>query len=96
MRANDNRLVGNPVMRRFGHRRFGAQLAQVPESMKPLVPSAMTKVDMAGDMFLIDQTLRRWASDSFSVEAHVYPEESHESIMGAAFSRGLRRLYGTL
>ena len=76
--------------------RFGAQLAQVPESMKPLVPSAMTKVDMAGDMFLIDQTLRRWASDSFSVEAHVYPEESHESIMGAAFSRGLRRLYGTL
>lgn len=76
--------------------RFGAQLAQVPDSMKPLVPSAMARVDMPGDMFLIHQTLRRWASDSFSVEAHVYPEESHESIMGAALSRGLRRLYGSL
>lgn len=76
--------------------RFGAQFAQVPDSMKPLVPPSMANVDMPGNMFLMEQTLRHWASDGFTVEAHVYPQESHESIMGAALSRGLRRLYGTL
>lgn len=76
--------------------RFGAQFAQVPDSMKPLIPSSMANVDMSGDMFLMEQTLRHWAGDGFTVEAHVYPQESHESIMGAALSRGLRRLYGTL
>ncbi|UIJ70369.1 alpha/beta hydrolase [Aurantimonas sp. HBX-1] len=76
--------------------RFGAQVARLPDQMKQLLPSAMTSLDVPGDMFAMEQLLRRWVGGSFSVEAHVYPEESHESIMGAALSRGLRRLYLTV
>jgi hypothetical protein len=61
--------------------------------MKSLLPSAMTQLDMAGDMFLMEKELGDWVGNTFSVEAHVFPEESHESMMGSAFSRGLRKLY---
>jgi predicted alpha/beta superfamily hydrolase len=73
--------------------RFGAQIAQLPDAMQALVPADMKRLDMAGDMFMMEQLLQRWKGDGFSVEAHVFPEESHESIMGSALSRGLRRLY---
>jgi len=73
--------------------RFRAQISQLPEAMKSLLPSAMTQLDMAGDMFLMEKELGDWVGNTFSVEAHVFPEESHESMMGSAFSRGLRKLY---
>lgn len=72
--------------------RFGAQFAAV----KSQLPSAMQKADMMGDMFVMQRLLQPWVGTQFSIEAHVFPEESHESIMGAALSRGLRRLYGNL
>ncbi|WP_456636332.1 alpha/beta hydrolase [Bradyrhizobium sp. USDA 10063] len=77
---------------RFG-RQFGVPL---PESIRSVVQTAMTAADLPGDMFLMEQILQKWQGALFSVEAHIYPEESHESIMGAAFSRGLRRLHGKL
>lgn len=76
--------------------RFGAQFGNLPDEVKELLPFAMMNPDMPGDMFVMERLLQHWAGDSFSVEAHIYPEESHESMMGAAFSRGLRRLYGRL
>lgn len=72
--------------------RFGAQFAPV----KHHLPSAMQNADMMGDMFVMQRLLQPWVGNQFSTEAHVFPEESHESIMGAALSRGLRRLYGHL
>lgn len=77
--------------------RFAQQFgAPMPDAIKDVVQTALGSVDMPGDMFVMKQILQRWQHDGFSVEAHMYPEESHESIMGAAFSRGLRRLHGTL
>jgi uncharacterized protein len=58
-----------------------------------LLPAAMKTGDMQGDLFMMEQILREWG---VRVEAHIFPEESHESLLGAAFSRGLRRLHGTL
>ena len=72
--------------------RFGAQFAPV----KSQLPSAMQNADMMGDMFVMQHLLQPWVGEQFSTEAHVYPEESHESTMGAALSRGLRRLYGNI
>jgi hypothetical protein len=72
--------------------RFRVQFGPVKE----LVPPSMQRADMMGDMFIMQGILQRWVGDDFSVEAHIFPQESHESIMGAAFSRGLRRLYGNL
>ncbi|MFX1681396.1 alpha/beta hydrolase-fold protein [Mitsuaria sp. CC2] len=77
--------------------RFGRQFnGPMPEHIKSVVSKALGSVDMPGDMFMMEQILSGWSGDQFSVEAHVYPEESHESIMGAALSRGLRRLHGKL
>lgn len=77
--------------------RFGLQFGgPMPDAIRGVVQSALGRTDMPGDMFMMKQILQGWHNDRFSVEAHVYPEESHESIMGAAFSRGLRRLHGTL
>ncbi|MFH8984346.1 alpha/beta hydrolase [Streptomyces varsoviensis] len=75
---------------RFG-RQFGPML---PEAIRSLLPAAMADGDMQGDFFVLEQTLREWKGEDFSVEAHMFPEESHESITGAMLSRGLRRLYG--
>ncbi|WP_320773630.1 alpha/beta hydrolase [Streptomyces sp. CRN 30] len=77
---------------RFG-RQFGPML---PEAVRSLLPAAMTEADMQGDFFLLEQILRDWQGEEFSVEAHMFPEESHESITGAMLSRGLRRLHGYL
>ncbi|GEB54246.1 MULTISPECIES: alpha/beta hydrolase [Streptomyces] len=77
---------------RFG-RQFGPML---PESVRALLPSAMSESDMQGDFFLLEQILREWEGEEFSVEAHMFPQESHESITGAMLSRGLRRLHGYL
>jgi predicted alpha/beta superfamily hydrolase len=65
-------------------------------SVRPLLPPAMADADMQGDFFALAQILREWKGEGFSVEAHMFPEESHESITGAMLSRGLRRLYGYL
>lgn len=77
--------------------RFSQQFsAPVPEDVREVLRAILGNIDFPGDMFTMEQILRRWRSDQFSVESHVYPEEGHETIMGAALSRGLRRLYGTL
>jgi uncharacterized protein len=69
--------------------RFHTQFARVLDRL----PASMAGADMVGDMFVVEQLLREWG---VPVEAHVYPQESHESLIGAALSRGLRRLHGTL
>jgi uncharacterized protein len=77
--------------------RFDLQFGPgLPDQIRSLLPRAMNTGDMPGDMFRMEQVLGGWRGADFSVEAHIYPEESHESIMGAAFSRGLRRLHGNL
>lgn len=75
------------------HLQFGGPM---PEPIKSVVGKALGSADLPGDMFMMEQILRKWSGDQFAVEAHIYPQESHESIMGAALSRGLRRLHGTL
>jgi uncharacterized protein len=69
--------------------RFRTQYARVLDRL----PAAMANADLVGDMFVMEQLLREWG---VPVEAHVFPEESHESLIGAALSRGLRRLHRTL
>lgn len=73
-----------------------AQFASYPPELLAAVHPEMLAVDMLGDMLAMRDVLTTWASDQFSVEAHIYPEESHVSIAGAAMSRGLRKLFGTL
>lgn len=48
-----------------------------------LLPTAMTQLDMAGDMFLMEKELGD-SVGSTSVKAHVFPEKSHDSMMGSA------------
>ncbi|MFE5114146.1 hypothetical protein [Streptomyces sp. NPDC056663] len=68
----------------------------LPEAIRSVVPPAMQEADMQGDFFLMEQILREWKGADFAVEAHIFPEESHESVTGAMLSRGLRRLHGFL
>lgn len=76
--------------------RFQAQISALPESIRGLLPKEMIEVEMHEDMHQMEWALRTLTAGKASIETHIYAEESHESIMGAAFSRGLRSLYGNL
>jgi predicted alpha/beta superfamily hydrolase len=76
--------------------RFQAQISSLPDSTRCLLPKEMVEVEMHDDMFHMESALRTLSAGKASIETHIYPEESHESIMGAALSRGLRSLYGNL
>jgi hypothetical protein len=78
----------------IGELEHRARFEQQFRPVLSMLPSAMANGDMQGDFFALAQILREWKDEGFSVEAHMFPEESHESIAGAMLSRGLRRLYG--
>ncbi|MEW9552487.1 alpha/beta hydrolase [Nonomuraea sp. NPDC050783] len=94
-------VAGSPAPRArvylcVGELEHRARFERQFRSVLPLLPPAMAGADVQGDFFALAEILSGWRDEGFSVEAHMFPEESHESITGAMLSRGLRRLYGYL
>lgn len=68
----------------------------MPENVREVWNRFAAKADMLGDMHRMDEILSIWRGDAFRLSTTILPVETHQSIIGAALSRGLRTLYGTL
>jgi hypothetical protein len=73
-----------------------AQMAALPPAIFDQLPQGMREADMHRDMLELHSVLVDESSLGTNVQAHIFPEETHMSIVGAGISRGLRWLYGTL
>lgn len=79
-----------------GNERVREQLAALPENIRILVPRDMAGASIPDDTRMMVQVLSTWSVNGFRVVGDIIPQESHNSVSGAALSRGLRALYGTL
>ena len=73
-----------------------AQWTRLSADVRSAIPSNMLNADVPSDMREMATILSRWNGENFRVDASTFSEESHNSIGGAALSRGLRTLYGSL
>lgn len=71
------------------------KMASLPPTVQAMIPSFMKDIDMLDDMKDMQAALTGKVRE-FDIVATVLPMESHTSVMGAAFSHGLRSVYGTL
>jgi predicted alpha/beta superfamily hydrolase len=75
--------------------RLRAHFDTLPAQIRAVIPPDMLNADILADMQALTSAFAPWCGSRFRIRAHVYPEESHASIIGQALSRGLRALYGT-
>jgi predicted alpha/beta superfamily hydrolase len=68
----------------------------LPANVRAAIPRSMASADMHADMRAMARILSAWRGGHFRVCSHIYAQESHGSLGGAALSRGLRALYGSL
>ncbi len=75
---------------------INAQYAAMPSELRSSIPAFMHGIDMIEDMNALRDALATRCGPEFKVSAATMPRESHQSVLGAGLSHGLRILYRTM